>query len=328
MYRTLCIRGVIGTMAARCKSTAASTREINNFVNAAVAFDAPSSSSTDKNELNPKISGEEYRQLHRIKLTGPPGVDNLHPLVTFDDAPFLPKLKQALLKQGYTAPTPTQAQSWPIALKGHDIISIARTGSGKTFGFLIPAIQSLLAQKSEGKVNTDRRRKPLISVRLPRVLVVAPTRELALQIDVEAQKISSLCGIRSIVLYGGSSRGPQIKGLSAGVDIVIGTPGRINDLMALGYFEPDNIDYLVLDEADRYDSCIRSLVTRICMIQYFTLTYYHRMLDMGFGKLIFEIARVCLFMLCLPALSISHVMISCMPPQSDFRDERISYRNF
>lgn len=202
-------------------------------------------------EVKTGVSAAEYRKIHQIKLTGS-NVEDHQPLVSFDVAPFAPKLKQALLKQGYTAPTPTQAQSWPIALSGRDIISIARTGSGKTYGFLVPAIHKLLSSKAQVVEKAGRTRRSSFRRRTPRVLVVAPTRELAVQIDEEARKIADHCDISSVVLYGGAGRGPQIKALELGVDIVIGTPGRINDLLEAGYFDSNHIEYLVLDEADRF----------------------------------------------------------------------------
>jgi ATP-dependent RNA helicase DDX5/DBP2 len=139
------------------------------------------------------ISPEEFRKINHIKLEGS-GSSEYEPIVSFDAAPFASKLKNALRKQGYTQPTATQSQSWSIALAKRDIISIARTGSGKTCGFLVPAIHALLS-----KSTTDTNmKKTSYKFRKPSILILAPTRELAVQIENEAYKIGSLCGVNSI----------------------------------------------------------------------------------------------------------------------------------
>jgi ATP-dependent RNA helicase DDX5/DBP2 len=259
MFRAL-RRSILGTSiaVARPKSSAATAKAVQSkgatITKVQVPLSSPLISVPEEpaDEVKSSFSAAEYRKTHQIKLTGSNIDDHQHqPIVSFDATPFVPKLKQALLKQGYTAPTPTQAQSWPIALSGRDIISIARTGSGKTYGFLVPAIHKLLSSKAQVSEKSDRTRRSSSRRQNPRVLVVAPTRELAVQIEEETRKIGELCGVSSVVLYGGAGRGPQIKSLQVGADIVIGTPGRINDLLEAGYFDSRHIEYLVLDEADR-----------------------------------------------------------------------------
>lgn len=115
------------------------------------------------------------------------------PMSTFDSTPFGGPIRGALKSAGYPAPTPTQAQSWPIALSGRDIISVARTGSGKTLGFLLPAFHALL--------NAPGGRKPKYGAG-PSIVVLAPTRELACQINEEATKFGKSSGILSTTVYG------------------------------------------------------------------------------------------------------------------------------
>lgn len=197
-----------------------------------------------------------YRQEHEITLVGELKDQSFCPITTFSDAPFAPSVLKVFHNQGYEAPTSIQAQSWPIALAGRDMISVARTGSGKTCGFLLPAIHRLMnAPLPAGRRN-------------PRVMVIAPTRELAIQIEVEAQKFSGASGLQSVCAYGGAPKGTQIRAFQHGVDIVIGTPGRINDLMDGGFFNHNDISYLVLDEADRmldmgFEPQIQNIIRRL-----------------------------------------------------------------
>lgn len=115
------------------------------------------------------------------------------PMTTFESTPYGGPIRSALKAAGYPAPTPTQAQSWPIALSGRDIISVARTGSGKTLGFLLPAFHAIL--------NRPGGSKPRMGAG-PFIVVLAPTRELACQINEEATKFGKAAGIRSTTVYG------------------------------------------------------------------------------------------------------------------------------
>lgn len=139
-----------------------------------------------------KSSIDQYRRDNQISLKSASGNHDFPPMTEFDQTPFSPELKRILKSEGFTGPTPTQAQSWPIALKQRDIISVARTGSGKTCGFLLPAFHKLalekslgIVQKNENSGNPYARGTP---IRTPTVLVLAPTRELTVQIESEAQK--------------------------------------------------------------------------------------------------------------------------------------------
>ena len=121
---------------------------------------------------------------------------------------------------GFTTPSVIQAQAWPPALKGRDVVGVAKTGSGKTLGFLFPGYLHILAQG--GRVNP--RNGPII-------LVLAPTRELADQIFQEAVKFGRTSSIASTCVYGGAPKGPQLRDLRNGAHVVIATPGRLNDFL-------------------------------------------------------------------------------------------------
>lgn len=159
-------------------------------------------------------------------------------------------------KMGYKYPTPIQAQGWPIALSGRDMVGIASTGSGKTLSYILPAIvhinnQSRL-QRGDG----------------PIVLVLAPTRELAQQIQQVACDFGHSSRIRNTCVFGGAPKGPQANDLTDGVEIVIATPGRLIDFLESGRTNLKRCTYLVLDEADRmldmgFEPQIRKIIEQI-----------------------------------------------------------------
>ena len=155
-------------------------------------------------------------------------------LKSFSDLELKPSLAEAIQRAGYSDPRPIQAQSISPALEGKDILGLAQTGTGKTAAFAIPAIESLLRRKG----------------RSPRVLVIAPTRELVSQIDDEFRKLTRGSRLRSMTIYGGVSEKPQIEKLRKHPDIVCACPGRLLDLMNQGYVDLRYIRHLVLDEAD------------------------------------------------------------------------------
>jgi ATP-dependent RNA helicase DDX5/DBP2 len=230
--------------------------------------------------LEPSLDVAAFRMEHNIVLKGT-GDEEYLPFYQYSDTPFSPAISQVFTRLGYTVPTPIQAQSWPIALAGRDIISVARTGSGKTCGFLMPAFHKLMLEARQPKVGIIKpveekveptrgkivqgeggRRSYQASSRMsggrggrksrpPRVLVLAPTRELVCQIEEEAQKYTHASGIWSTSLYGGTPKQGQIRTLRSGVDVIIATPGRCNDLADMGVLDLSEIQYLVLDEADR-----------------------------------------------------------------------------
>ena len=147
-----------------------------------------------------------------------------------------PKITRAVAEAGYTEPTPIQAKAIPAILEGRDVVGVAQTGTGKTAAFVLPMLEQL-----DGK---DRRRTM-------RALVIAPTRELVVQIDENVRQYASHLNLRFATIYGGVGERPQISALKGGVDLVVATPGRLIDLMGQGYVKFDDVEFVVLDEADR-----------------------------------------------------------------------------
>jgi len=178
------------------------------------------------------------------------------PFLTFKDVPFVDAVHRTFQNLGYEKPTEIQSQAWPIAIKGNDMICIAKTGSGKTCGFLLPSFhQHKLSNPARGAKN-------------PVLLVLAPTRELACQIMEECNRFGRPLGISSLCCYGGSSKWPQIATLQRGVDCIIATPGRMNDLLEMGKVNLAQVNFLVLDEADRmldmgFEPQIRSIIKNV-----------------------------------------------------------------
>jgi superfamily II DNA/RNA helicase len=198
-------------------------------------------------------SSQDYRTKHQIYLKNDQGNEYV-PIIDFKSSPFSAAIKKVFLSEGFESPTPIQAQSWPIILDKRDMISVARTGSGKTVGFLLPAFQQLSTKnihKTSMKIAASRPGSRRQRHAPPSVLVLAPTRELTMQIEVEAAKYSRAAQSSSVCIYGGVGRFPQIQRLREGVDIVIATPGRCFDLFEAGVLDLSGISYLVLDEADR-----------------------------------------------------------------------------
>ena len=146
---------------------------------------------------------------------------------------------KALQEEGYTNPTPIQAQAIPIILQGNDLLGCAQTGTGKTAAFSIPILQLLSANKSY-----DKKRKI-------RSLIVTPTRELAIQIGESIKAYGRHTGLTSTVIFGGVNQNPQTAILQNGVDILVATPGRLLDLMHQGFIRLNDVEIFVLDEADR-----------------------------------------------------------------------------
>ena len=147
-----------------------------------------------------------------------------------------------LAKAGIDTPTPIQAATLPDSLAGRDLLGRGRTGSGKTYAFLLP----ILARLAPNGTASRAARTP----RSPRALVVVPTRELAVQIEAALTPLARSAGLNSLTIFGGVGQSPQVRALRAGVDIVIACPGRLEDLIAQGECRLDRIEVTVLDEAD------------------------------------------------------------------------------
>ena len=160
--------------------------------------------------------------------------------MTFKDLKLELPILKALEKQGYTQPTPIQEQAIPILLKGHDLLGVAQTGTGKTAAFGIPILNHLLKENNSGQ-----------GKRKIKALVVTPTRELAIQIAENFTDYSQFTHLRNTVIFGGVKQSKQVASLKQGVDILVATPGRLLDLMNQGYITFRDLKYVVLDEADQ-----------------------------------------------------------------------------
>jgi ATP-dependent RNA helicase RhlE len=154
---------------------------------------------------------------------------------SFNDLKLIQPLERALTKQGYSTPTPIQSKSIPGLLQGKDLIGIAQTGTGKTAAFVLPILQRM-TEKYPRTIKT---------------LVLAPTRELAAQIGESFSAYGEFLNFKHTVIFGGVSQGRQVQALSKGVDILVATPGRLLDLMNQRKLTLKNIEFFVLDEADR-----------------------------------------------------------------------------
>ncbi|KAL3111459.1 hypothetical protein niasHT_017686 [Heterodera trifolii] len=204
----------------------------------------------------PKAEVDKWMADNEVKLSGQslPG-----PLTSFQESTF-PAPIVAQLSSVFSAPTAIQAISWPVALAGKDLISIAKTGSGKTLGFTLPAIVHVLNNQ-----RPQLQRRPGEG---PAVVVLLPTRELAQQVETVAREYGQLMRLNVVACYGGASKWPQMGALKRGVDICIATPGRLNDFISSNAVSMDRCSFLVLDEADRmldmgFEPQIRQIISKI-----------------------------------------------------------------
>ena len=163
--------------------------------------------------------------------------------LSFIDLDLAPEVLHAVRDAGYTHPTPIQQQAIPLALAGRDLIGLAQTGTGKTAGFTLPIVHNLLTTPL-----VDAKGEP---VHRARVLILTPTRELAAQVEESFRKYGKHTSLRVVPVYGGVGIEPQSKALRKGVDVVVATPGRLLDHMERGNVSFDDLEVLVLDEADR-----------------------------------------------------------------------------
>lgn len=208
---------------------------------------------------DPAVANRSPRDVDAFRKEKEMAVQGRHvprPVETFDEAGFPAYVMSEVKAQGFEAPTAIQAQGWPMALSGRDVVGIAETGSGKTLSYTLPAIVHINAQ-------------PLLAPGDgPIVLVLAPTRELAVQIQQEVTKFGKSSRIRNTCVYGGVPKGQQIRDLSRGVEVCIATPGRLIDMLEAGKTNLRRVTYLVLDEADRmldmgFEPQIRKIIGQI-----------------------------------------------------------------
>uniref|UniRef100_A0ABM5FNY4 RNA helicase n=1 Tax=Pogona vitticeps TaxID=103695 RepID=A0ABM5FNY4_9SAUR len=196
---------------------------------------------------------EQYRASKEITVKGH---NCPKPVMNFYEANFPANVMEVIQRQNFTEPTAIQAQGWPVALSGLDMVGVAQTGSGKTLSYLLPAIVHInhqpFLERGDG----------------PICLVLAPTRELAQQVQQVAAEYGRACRLKSTCIYGGAPKGPQIRDLERGVEICIATPGRLIDFLEAGKTNLRRCTYLVLDEADRmldmgFEPQIRKIVEQI-----------------------------------------------------------------
>uniref|UniRef100_A0A5S6QCY0 RNA helicase n=1 Tax=Trichuris muris TaxID=70415 RepID=A0A5S6QCY0_TRIMR len=192
---------------------------------------------TEKNVVQdrPLSLDSEFYAANNIMIRG----QNVpRPMLTFSETNF-PTNILTKLGASFQKPSVIQSVSWPIALSGLDMVGVAQTGSGKTLSFVLPGAVHITHQKSRGAGEG------------PIMLVLAPTRELAQQVQAVVDDYCRDAGISSACIYGGAPKGPQLLQLSRGVDVIIATPGRLIDYMKMGNIQLRRCTYLVLDEADR-----------------------------------------------------------------------------
>ncbi|ORY80759.1 hypothetical protein BCR35DRAFT_352513 [Leucosporidium creatinivorum] len=194
-----------------------------------------------------------FRRRQDITVVGssPP-----NPVTSFNEAQFPDYILTEIRTAGFAAPSPIQSQGWPVALSGKDFVGVSATGSGKTLAFILPAMIHINAQ-------------PLLAPGDgPIVLVLAPTRELAVQIQEEATKFGKSSSIKNCCVYGGVPKKQQVFDLRRGVEICVATPGRLIDMLQTGVTNLKRVTYLVMDEADRmldmgFEPQIRKIVDQI-----------------------------------------------------------------
>eukprot|EP01083_Nonionella_stella_P292776 995842_1 len=201
---------------------------------------------------NEEIS--KFHREHQITVQGKGDIPK--PIRSFGEANFPSTVLDKFKQDGFRNPTPIQAQGWPVALTGRDVVGIAQTGSGKTLTFVIPGLLHTQAQP-------PRRRGDG-----PNMLVVAPTRELANQIHEVTRNYGRVMGMTSVCVFGGSPRGGQAMQLRNGCEMVVGTPGRMIDFLESGTLRCRTVTYCVLDEADRlldmgFEPQIRKILSQV-----------------------------------------------------------------
>jgi ATP-dependent RNA helicase RhlE len=192
-----------------------------------------------KNPLHSRCAWNR-QHAHGVATTArPASKDSLYVTTTFDDLGLIEPLRRALSAENYTLPTPIQAQAIPLLLGGRDLLGIAQTGTGKTAAFTLPMLQRLAADNVAAAPRTAR------------ALILAPTRELAVQIADSIRAYGRHLNLRHTVILGGVGQNPQVKAMARGVDILVATPGRLLDLAAQKHVNLGGTGILVLDEADR-----------------------------------------------------------------------------
>ncbi len=199
--------------------------------------------------------------------------------MTFEKLEIIPPILDALHDLGYDKPTPIQAQAIPLLLQGRDLLGCAQTGTGKTCAFVVPILQLM-----HSRVDLKDRQKKI------KALIVTPTRELAIQIDESIRDYGkNLQGLRHAVIFGGVKQGNQTRELHGGLDILTATPGRLLDLMQQGYIHLQDVEFFVLDEADRmldmgFIHDVRKIIAKLPAKRqslYFSATLPHEIVELS-----------------------------------------------
>ncbi|XP_076440930.1 ATP-dependent RNA helicase DDX4-like [Babylonia areolata] len=190
------------------------------------------------------------------------GNNRVTPISSFEEAGLLPTFLKNVKQSGYTKPTPIQKHAIPAVLAGRDLMGCAQTGSGKTAAFLLPVLTAMVTRGLESSEYSQQKE--------PQAVVVAPTRELASQIYVEALKFSNGTSVEPAVVYGGTDKRYQRSRIMKGANLVVGTPGRLLDFIGENTISLEKVQYLILDEADRmldlgFEPDIRKLVDTMGM---------------------------------------------------------------
>jgi hypothetical protein len=215
-----------------------------------------------KNPKMPKVADAgNYCTRHHIRIvraedpdcTATAAYKPPEPFDAFQRSPFFADFQSDWELAKLQDPTPIQAAGWPIILEGHDVVVCAKTGSGKTFGYLLPMFARLLRERSKGSTVSDKTEANWQPS--PSCVVLAPTRELALQIQHEALRFGKTKAIRSVCVFGGPPKHTQVNSLKGGANafphLVIATPGRLADFAGTGVINLSKVAFLVVDEADR-----------------------------------------------------------------------------
>lgn len=175
------------------------------------------------------------------------------PWLRFEDVKIDKALIEPMLRAGFASPSSIQSYSWPIGISGRDMVGVAKTGSGKTLGFLLPAFAKIIGERMRGG---------------PLMLVMAPTRELAVQIDQDAKKFLGHAGATTALAYGGAPKGDQLRELRSRPQLLTATPGRLNDFIEMQAVDLGDICFVTLDEADRmldmgFEPQIRKILAKV-----------------------------------------------------------------
>jgi ATP-dependent RNA helicase DDX3X len=221
-----------------------------------------------------KASGIDFAKYDAIPVSRSGPSDGCNEIASLDNFLALSKVLPNFLhlnltakhRMNYQVPTPIQKHTVPISLDGrYDCMACAQTGSGKTVAFLVPLIAWISLSATSVVSSKSSRSASLPTPAQPKAMIIAPTRELAIQIELEAQKLTFQSKLRTVCIYGGAATRGQLENLSHGVDILVGTPGRLTDFLSRELISLQNIKFLVLDEADRMlDMGFEPQIRKIC----------------------------------------------------------------